>query len=275
MTSLTNIELTSFEILRVLFFVSFLFYIISAVWGKKIFPVARICFILSFIFLTFNLSVRIYASGRAPFSNLYESLISFTWGLVLIYLFIEQIYRLHLLGLFASGIAFATIAYASVLPKQIEPLLPALQSHWLIFHVLCFVFAYGAFAISFGCGIIYLILYKIRGGKEEELPGVLNLKSIESLTYKIVAFAFPFMTLGIITGAIWANKAWGSYWSWDPKETWSLITWLVYLAFLHARYHYKWKGTITAIIAITGFLVVIFTYLGVNFFLSGLHSYAK
>jgi len=265
-------EITSFYILRALFFVSFFAYIFYMVFGKnKIVSYIATGFLsLAFLSLTFNLLIRTYAAGRAPFSNLYESLISFVWGFVVIYLIIEHIYKLNILGIFASGLSMAAILYASVLPKEIEPLIPALQSHWLIFHVLCFVFAYGAFALSFGLGVFYLFLYL----RKKNL-GHLNPVILEELIYKIIAFAFPWMTLGIITGAIWADKAWGSYWSWDPKETWSFITWLVYAAFLHARYNYKWKGTITAILAIAGFAVVMFTYFGVNFLLSGLHSYAK
>lgn len=278
MTPSSNLELISFEILRALFFVTFLAYIVYMVSGKNRYVawIATGLYTLGFLALTFNLGVRTFTAGRAPFSNLYESLISFAWGVVLIYLIIEFIYKLNILGLFASGITMATIMYSATLSKEIEPLMPALQSHWLTFHVLCFVFAYGAFALSFGGGIIYLILSYLKKGKDEEVKkGTLNLKTIELLIYKIIAFAFPFLTLGIITGAIWANNAWGSYWSWDPKETWSLITWLVYAAFLHARYNYKWKGNVTAVISIVGFAVVMFTYLGVNFLLAGLHSYAK
>lgn len=269
-----NLEIWSFEILRILFFLSFLFYIISMVSRKNkiISFISTGLFALGFLSLTFNLTVRTYTAGRAPFSNLYESLLSFVWGLVIIYLIIEKIYKLNVLGIFASGITMAAVLYASVLPDEIEPLIPALKSHWLTFHVLCFVFAYGAFALSFGAGIYYLLLGRIKKDSEEKKKSLITL---EDLIYKIIAFAFPWMTLGIITGAIWANNAWGTYWSWDPKETWSLITWLVYAAFLHARYNYKWKGTVTAILAIVGFAVVMFTYLGVNFLLAGLHSYAK
>jgi len=274
MSQLNNLEIVSFEILRIIFFLSFLFYIISMISRKNkiISFISTVFFVLGFLSLTFNLSVRTVAAGRAPFSNLYESLMSFVWGLVLIYLIIEKSYKLNVLGIFASGITMVAVLYASVLPKEIEPLIPALKSHWLVFHVLCFVFAYGAFAISFAAGIYYLILERIKKDSEEKKK---LLVTVEEVIYKVIAFSFPWMTLGIITGAIWANNAWGTYWSWDPKETWSLITWLVYAAFLHARYNYKWKGTVTAILAITGFAVVMFTYLGVNFLLAGLHSYAK
>jgi len=274
-----NLELISFKTVWGMLFLSFLSYILYMVGGKskKLSLISTGIFFLTFLVLTFNLSLRSYSAGRVPFSNLYESLMSFTWGLILIYLIIERKYKINVLGLFASGIAFLAIFYAALLPKEIEPLIPALQSNWLIFHVLCFVFAYGAFALSFGGGIIYLFLRWLRGEKNEKIEkdGGLKLQVIELLIYRIIAFAFPFMTLGIITGAVWADKAWGSYWSWDPKETWSLITWLVYAAFLHARYNNKWKGTVTAVFSIAGFAVVIFTYLGVSFLLAGLHSYAK
>lgn len=139
--------------------------------------------------------------------------------------------------------------------------------------------AYGGFAVAFGLGIMYLIKVRHKGGslKVEQsswLDRLPNENILDDIAYKMIGFAFPMLTLCIITGAIWANYAWGTYWSWDPKETWSLITWLVYAAYLHARLMYGWKGKRAAWMAILGFLAVLFTFFGVNYFLPGLHSYA-
>jgi cytochrome c-type biogenesis protein CcsB len=149
--------------------------------------------------------------------------------------------------------------------RKIQPLIPALQSNWLHIHVItCFV-AYAAFVISFICGLLYLIKWKNVVPPKEML---------EEINYRSVMVGFPMLSAGILTGAVWAHYAWGSYWSWDPKETWSLITWIIYALFLHARFVKGWKGRRIAFISIIGFLSVIFTYFGVNFILSGLHSYA-
>ena len=142
-------------------------------------------------------------------------------------------------------------------------------SNWLLAHVGVAIVAYGIFAFSFGTAILYLVKDRF---KAKWLPAK---DKLDELTYQLIAFAFPFMILVIVTGAIWAEQAWGTYWSWDPKETWSLITTLIYLGYLHARLVMGWKGKVAAWFAVVGFLAVIFTYLGVSFLLSGLHSYAQ
>jgi cytochrome c-type biogenesis protein CcsB len=136
--------------------------------------------------------------------------------------------------------------------------------------VTCFL-GYAAFAVSFGVSVLYLI--KRRAG-EGRLRGFPPAKILDDINYRAIAVGFPFLSVGIITGAIWADVAWGSYWSWDPKETWSLITWLVYATFLHSRFTRGWVGQRSAVLSVLGFVAVLFTYFGVNFLLSGLHSYA-
>lgn len=168
----------------------------------------------------------------------------------------------------ASLIALFFMGYASISPsieKHIQPLIPALQSNWLHIHVITCFISYAAFVISFICGLLYLIKWKGVIPPEETL---------EEINYRSIVVGFPMLSAGILTGAVWAHYAWGSYWSWDPKETWSLITWIVYALFLHARFVKGWRGKRIAMLSIIGFLSVIFTYLGVNFILSGLHSYA-
>lgn len=230
---------------------------------------ATILLVIGLLLHTVSLGARIVLSGRLPFANLYESMTSFAWGIALIILIVNHIYNVRAASVVVMPIAFLAALYASTLNKAIEPLMPALQSNWLLAHVGVAVAAYGILAFSFGAAVCYLVKNHFRAGW---LP---DEKELDDLTYRLIALAFPFMTLVIITGAVWAEQAWGTYWSWDPKETWSLITCLIYLAYLHARLVLGWRGKVSAWFAVVGFLAVIFTYLGVSFLLSGLHSYAQ
>jgi len=217
--------------------------------------------------------------GHAPLSNMYESLVFFSWCIAVLYLLWEWKLNSRILGAFAMPFAFLFIAYASLAPgisDRIDPLIPALQSNWLHAHVITCFLSYASFALSCGISILYLLKLrqKEKGQKEAGLPALFPpLDSLDALIYKTIAVGFPLLTIGIVTGAAWANYAWGSYWSWDPKETWSLITWFIYATFLHARLTRGWRGTRTAVLSIIGFCGVVFTFLGVNYVLSGLHSY--
>ena len=215
--------------------------------------------------------------GHAPLSNLYESLVFFAWTASIIYLFVEIKYKSALIGAFVTPIVFLAMAYASMSPNisdRIQPLVPALKSNWLIAHVATCFFGYAAFAIAFGLSIMYLIKSR-RPDKTDGIIGhIPKLDILDELTQRMVLFGFLFLTGGIITGAVWANSAWGSYWSWDPKETWSLITWFIYATLLHARLMRGWQGKQIAYLSIIGFTAVLFTYFGVNL-LPGLHSYGK
>ncbi len=215
--------------------------------------------------------------GHAPLSNLYESLVFFSWVVIAVYLFIEWTIKNKVIGAFATPFASLAMAYASFSPKvedAIQPLIPALKSNWLIAHVVTCFLGYASFAVACGFGFMYLI----RGDEDRDsgLIGTLpSRKNIDELIHQTIIFGFLWLSVGIITGAIWANEAWGTYWSWDPKETWSLITWFVYAVALHVRFVKGWAGKRIAIIAIIGFISVLFTYFGVNFLLSGLHSYGN
>jgi cytochrome c-type biogenesis protein CcsB len=346
--------------------------------------------------------------GRVPLSNLYESLVFFSWSTVLIYLIVEYRYKTRVFGAFVLPVAFLALAFINVagINTDITPLVPALKSNWLFYHVLVSFLGYAAFGIAFAISMVYLVvdtrdkepvapfLYAVggiaalavagyflssmgetmkkafwfglgvvvlawfiylvlQGAKNKtqvflfwsicvtlaagllmamgvdficlsfqplaagesfknhlfettflstSTPVVLvswaavlalfwlvwsqgmRLKTLmlqympaqhqlDDVTYRMIAIGWPLLTGGIITGAVWANSAWGSYWNWDPKETWSLITWFIYAIYLHARFVRGWKGTQMAVISAVGFLAVIFTYLGVNLVLSGLHSY--
>jgi cytochrome c-type biogenesis protein CcsB len=212
--------------------------------------------------------------GHAPLSNKYESLVFFALTISLVYLFVERRYKIRTIGAFAAPLAFLSLAYASLSSDQIQPLLPALKSNWLIAHVVTCFIGYAAFSVAFGISILYLIKAR-RPEADAHLMSVVPEPAIlDELTHQMVVLGFLFLTAGIITGAVWANSAWGSYWSWDPKETWSLITWFVYATLLHARLMRGWHGNRIAWLSILGFAAVMFTYFGVNY-LPGLHSYGK
>jgi cytochrome c-type biogenesis protein CcsB len=216
--------------------------------------------------------------GHAPLTNMYESVVFFSWTIIILYLGIEYKFKTKTIGAFAVPLAFLAMAYGSFAPinKGISPLVPALQSNWLLAHVItCFV-GYAAFAIAAALGIMYLVKSYTarpeRAGTTEVLP---SLKMLDDMIHKSMIFGFIWLSAGIITGAVWANSAWGTYWSWDPKETWSLITWFVYAITLHARYTRGISGRTIAWLSLIGLIAVIFTYYGVNFLLSGLHSYGS
>jgi len=213
--------------------------------------------------------------GYVPLSNMYESLIFFSWTIVFVYLILETKYKQKVIGVFVTPFAFLAIALTSIIPgvnAKITPLVPALQSNWLTVHVTTCFFGYASFAISFGISLLYLIREK-KGTKAGGPTWLPSPSVLDEINYKAIVIGFPMLTLGIITGAAWANYAWGSYWTWDPKETWSLITWFVYAAVLHARFTRDWRGRKAAVLSIVGFAAVLFTYFGVNYLISGLHSY--
>ncbi|MGB5619667.1 MAG: c-type cytochrome biogenesis protein CcsB [Desulfobacterales bacterium] len=213
--------------------------------------------------------------GHAPLSNLYESLVFFAWTIALLYLFIERRYGNRVIGAFTMPLAFMAMAYASLSPNisdRIQPLLPALKSNWLIAHVITCFIGYAAFAVAFGLSIMYLIRQREPDPKGSLLDRFPKPTVIDDLTHQMIMFGFLFLSIGIISGAVWANSAWGRYWGWDPKETWSLITWFVYATLLHAKLMRGWHGRRIAYLSVIGFAAVLFTYFGVNL-LPGLHSY--
>ncbi len=210
--------------------------------------------------------------GHAPLSNLYESLVFFSWTILIIYLFVERKYKNRTIGAFVTPLAFFAMAYASLHNNSIQPLIPALKSNWLIAHVITCFIGYAAFAIALGTSCMYLIKKRDTEGKSLLLKRFPKENIIDELTYQMIMLGFLFLSIGIITGAVWANSAWGRYWGWDPKETWSLITWFIYATVLHAKMMRGWHGKKIAYLSIVGFAAVLFTYFGVNW-LPGLHSY--
>jgi ABC-type transport system involved in cytochrome c biogenesis permease subunit len=219
--------------------VAYLFYLLSshtrAAWIGRLF--------LSVGFCSHGLAfvLRYIEAGHTPVVNLHESLSLFACLIVGFFLLLRYRYQVEMLGAFVSPLALVLVIVAAALPKEIIPLPPALRSWWLPIHV---TFAFLGDAIF-------------------------------EVNYRALTIGFPLLTIGIVTGAVWAEYAWGSYWSWDPKETWSLITWLLYAALLHQRLTIGWRGKKAAIMAIVGFGAVLFTFLGVNLLMAGLHTYAE
>lgn len=244
----------------------------SAVYGVLFFKdsalLKKSAFILlmaGFLLHSAALAVRWAASGHAPFSNMYESLVFFSWAFVLAFLIVDHFLHMYRLGFFITFFNLGLMAYAFSHDSTIKPLMPALQSNWMLLHVITCFLSYGAFAVSFLASIIYLTPL----GKRYFSP-----LELDTVIYKSILFGFPLLILGVASGAVWANEAWGTYWSWDPKETWALITCFVYALYLHLRLINGWSGQKLAWVSFGSFLAVIFTYLGVSYLLSGLHSYA-
>jgi cytochrome c-type biogenesis protein CcsB len=217
---------------------------------------------------TIALVVRSAISGHPPVTNLFEYLSFFAWAIVVGFLLMWRRKGLELLTVFAAPVAFAMMVMASLFPSQIEQqLIPALQSYWLWIHVSLAVLAEAAFAVAFVASVLYLV--GARRGFERG-PGA---DALDAVTYRAIGIGFPLFTIGaLFAGAVWAQRAWGSPWSWDPKETSSLIVWLIYAIYLHARLVRGLRGTGVATLSIVGFAMTVFTILGSKI-LGGLHSY--
>ena len=215
-----------------------------------------------------SLVFRAIATGHGPFANMYEFSMAFAFGILASYLWFERKYQQRILGVVAMPIALAMMLYAHSIPAEINPLVPALQNNLLLtVHVAVAIVAYGSFAIGAAAAGLYLL--QPEGGRW----GLPKPSVLDEIGYRAVIVGFPFLTLTIILGAVWADVAWGRYWSWDPKETASLVTWLIYGAYLHARVMRGWRGSRAAWLLVLGFAAVLFTYFG-NLFFGGLHSYA-
>ncbi len=223
---------------------------------------------LGFAFLTAWLVFRTLATGHGPFANMHEFAVAFAWGILGVYYWFERNYDQRVLGLLALPLATGMMLYAATVPSTIEPLVPALQNNLLLtVHVAVAIVAYGSFSIAFGAAVLFLIQ---PGGRRWGLP---EPAILDEIGHEAVVLGFPFLTATIVLGAIWAEVAWGSYWSWDPKESASLVTWLIYAAYLHARVVRGWTGHRAAILLLIGFAATLLTYFG-NYFFGGLHSYA-
>ena len=269
-----QIENVLFTIAMAGYLAAMVLYALFLVFRKDVFGIwaGRIT-AAAFAVHTAALVTRTIGAGRLPLSNQYEFATSFAWGICACFLIFLWKYRFRALGAFVTPVIFIVIAYAAMQSKEVRELMPALRSNWLVLHVSSAIISYGAFGVSFAVSLMFLIRGKMSGSTfwQEHVP---EEKRLDLISYRAVSLGFLFLTFVMVSGAIWAERAWGSYWSWDPKETWSLITWIIYAIYLHLRISKGWKGKSAAIFAVIGFICVIFTYIGVNIFLPGIHSYA-
>ena len=273
---------------------------------NTIIRIGRISSITANLLLFFILASRWVIAGYFPLSNLYESLLFLTWTLLTIYLYLENKTKSKLMGAVILPVALLINGFANLTlspdMQKASPLVPALQSNWLMMHVSMMMLSYATLIMGSLLCILFLVISKYQDVElqivdESSLPlynvmldyyeaklfspsdeiselGKLKLlQSLDNWSYRIIGLGFPFLTIGIIAGGVWANEAWGSYWSWDPKETWALITWIVFATYLHSRITKGWEGKKTAILGGLGFFVIWICYLGVNFLGKGLHSY--
>jgi cytochrome c-type biogenesis protein CcsB len=282
-----------------------IFYWVSLILFKKPFlsELGKFGAIIANILLFIILGSRWITAGYFPLSNLYESLLFLTWTLLSTYLYVEEKTKSKLIGATLIPLALLINGFANLtLPPEMQkasPLVPALQSNWLMMHVSMMMLSYATLIVGSLLSILFLIIsqgndisIKPTQNMSKEISSINTLAysnelqfktiqtskiklltSIDNWSYRVIGLGFPFLTIGIIAGGVWANEAWGSYWSWDPKETWALITWLVFAAYLHARITKNWQGKKTAILGAIGFFVIWVCYLGVNFLGKGLHSY--
>ena len=248
--------------------------------------------------LTAQLVLRWWDSGHFPISNLYESLCFLAWGCTLTQLLVERSWPSPLVPAAATPMALGCVAFASfALPDRLQeasPLVPALRSSWLVMHVSVIMISYAALLV--GSLLSLAVLFTDRqntlelrsssigsGGYRQaqlatpqlqlssvSMPAV---EQLDSLSYRTITVGFLLLSVGLVSGAVWANEAWGSWWSWDPKETWALICWLVYAAYLHTRLIRGWQGRKPALVAAAGLVVIVVCYIGVNLMGIGLHSY--
>jgi cytochrome c-type biogenesis protein CcsB len=263
--------------------VLFLYVLATAVYigyfvsqGKKIRGCARGLFFAAGVAHTIYLVVRYFEVGHTPLTSNHEAVSFFAWSTAWGFLSFRWRYQVKNFGVFVSSLVTILMIIAALSSATVIDLRPALQSSWLPIHASIAILANGFLALAFCGGIMYLlqeseIKRKRFGLFYTRLP---SLEALDNLNQHCLAVGFPLLTLGIITGSIWAKQAWSSYWQWDPKETWSLITWLIYAALLHQRFRVGWRRRRAAIMAIVGFAAALFTLWGVNFLLKGLHTYA-
>ena len=281
-TFLINCCFLSLLITTIYYWVNFIFFPKKHSTNLSIYglTIANSC-----IFL--QLCLRWIESAHFPLSNLYDSLLFLSWGLIFLFIFLERRTKLDLLGIIISPTILCIIAFTDFsLPEdlqKIKPLVPALQSNWLLMHVTVMIFSYAALilgsllSISYICYFYYLSRFSFLSStinfQNKNILDQGRLNILDNLSYRLIGFGFCFLTLGILSGAIWANETWGNYWSWDPKETWALITWLIFAIYLHTRLIHGFQGLKSAWIAFFGFIIIWVCYLGVNLLGKGLHSY--
>lgn len=261
--------------MKTLFFITFAVYAVSVVLeftgtafkNNKLLRSAWIIFIAAFALHTVFIIARGVAAKRLPLSNQFEFSNAFAWGVALFTIAVCTRMKTEWLKVAAMPVALLIMTYAALQPMEIRDLMPALRSAWFGVHIGSAVLSYAAFVIAGCIGARYLVLAK------KEQPDKKALEQMDFLSYRLVSFGFLFLTIVILSGAIWAEQAWSAFWTWDPKEVWALITWIIYAVYLHLRLRGKRKGTRMAWYLVIAVFVVFFTFAGVNTLLHGLHTY--
>ena len=241
--------------------------------------------VLATVLLGLGATARGFAAERVPWSNLWEFSTTGTFVVGVVYLLASRKFRLGWLGMPVTGFLLVVLGIAiALLYTPVSELIPSLQSAWLVIHVSAAVLSVGVFSVGFLATVLQLVRARAErraaassAGGEGQVTGALGrlpaARSIDRIVYRLHAFAFPLWTFALISGAIWAERAWGRYWGWDPKEVWMFITWVLYAAFLHAYATAGWRNK-ASWIAIAGYAALLFNLIGVNFVVTGLHSYA-
>ena len=279
---MAHIQGVLFSVAAAGYFVGALFYAFASVFRRPRLGTWGTVFLAGSLALqSVGLTLRGLTAGALPVTNTPETLVFYGWVFALGYLVVERLDRadresLRPVGAFAGLLACGALALASspltggLLAPQ--PLVPALRSHWLALHVSLTLVGEGFFAVAFVSSVLYLA--RGRSAKRRGGDATGSLDRLDRIAYRAIALGFPFFTLGgLFFGAVWAKHAWGRYWGWDPKETFSLVTWLAYVLYLHLRVRRGWRARRAAWVAVIGFLLALFTFAGVNYLVRGLHSY--
>jgi len=258
-----------------MFFMALVFYGVAVILEftgtafkkEKLLKAAWYVFLAAFAVHTVFLVARGLAAKRLPLSNQFEFANAFAWGVALMLIVMRRRLKTDWLSVVAMPAALLVMTYAALQPMEIKDLMPALRSAWFGVHIGSAVLSYAAFVIAGCISLRYLLAVK-KGNADKKA-----LAQMDYLSYRMVAFGFLFLTVVILSGAIWAEQAWSAFWTWDPKEVWALITWIIYAVYLHLRLRGKRKGTAMAWYLVIAVPVVLFTFAGVNTFMHGLHTY--
>ena len=262
--------------MKTLFFVTIISYAVAvlllftgtAFKKDKLLKAAWYLFLAAFAVHSVFLVVRGVKAQRLPLANQFEFSCSFAWGISLLLIFVRLKLKADWLTVAAMPMALLVMMYAAKQPMEINELMPALRSAWFGIHIGAAVFSYSAFVLAGCVGLRYVLLS--RKGEEADKK---KLRQMDYLSYRLVAFGFLFLTVVMLSGAAWAEQAWSAFWTWDPKEVWALITWIIYAVYLHLRLRGRKQGVMMAWFVIIAVPVVFFTFAGVNTLLPGLHSY--
>ena len=266
-----------FELALTFYFASVIIGIVELFTSTK--ATSRLMFsaaILGLVMHTAYIAGRYITAGHIPISSAHEATSFFAWCIVVLFLVLELRHKVGLLGSFIMPLVMVLLIASSLLPREVKPLSPVLQSNWFGVHTVLAFAGNAAFALACGVGIMYLVQEhyvksKQLGGMFQRLP---SLQSLDYINYRLITIGFPLLTLAIISGALWAESAWGGYWRWDPREVWALVTWLIYATILHSRLLAGWRGRRAAILSIIGFISILIAFFGIKLLQKGLHVFS-